>query len=226
MNTAYTADRPLQQPRTSHFRTAGLLALVGIIAAAAVAFRDTGHWLIREDPIRRADIIVVLSGSMPYRAEEAANLFRMGYAREIWVSKPESPSSELAAMGIHYVGEEDYGQMVLVHAGVPSAAVHIFPHPIVDTEQEIDEIARQMRAQGDSAAIIVTSPQHTRRVRTLWSKLVGANPQAIVRAAPQDPFDTGHWWRNTRDAYSVVRELLGLLNAWAGLPSRPHPAGP
>jgi len=76
-------------------------------------------------------------------------------------------------MGIHYVGEEEYGQMVLVHAGVPSAAVHIFPDSIVDTEQEIDEIARQMQARGNTTAIIVTSPQHTRRVRTLWAELVG-----------------------------------------------------
>jgi len=220
------ADRATREPRTNYFRTVALLAFAGLIAAAAVAFRDAGHWLIREDPVRHADVIVVLSGSMPYRAEEAANLFRMGYAREIWVSKPEGPSSELAAMGIHYIGEEEYGQMVLVHAGVPSAAVHIFPDPIVDTEQEIQEIARQMRARGDATAIIVTSPQHTRRVRTLWSELVGGNPQAVVRAAPQDPFDAGHWWRNTRDAYSVVREFLGLLNAWAGLPSRPHPAAP
>jgi hypothetical protein len=31
-----------------------------------------------------------------------------------------------------------------------------------------------------------------------------------------------HWWRNTRDALAVVREILGLINLWAGLPVRPH----
>ena len=40
----------------------------------------------------------------------------------------------------------------------------------------------------------------------------------MVRAAPEDPFDPRHWWRNSRDALDVVREVLGLLNAWAGLP--------
>jgi hypothetical protein len=39
-----------------------------------------------------------------------------------------------------------------------------------------------------------------------------------VRAAPTDPFAPGHWWRSTGDALDVVRETLGLLNAWAGLP--------
>jgi hypothetical protein len=38
-----------------------------------------------------------------------------------------------------------------------------------------------------------------------------------VRAAADDPFDPSHWWRNSTDALDVVREVLGLLNAWAGL---------
>jgi hypothetical protein len=29
------------------------------------------------------------------------------------------------------------------------------------------------------------------------------------------------WWRNTGDALDVVREVLGLLNVWAGLPLQP-----
>jgi hypothetical protein len=56
----------------------------------------------------------------------------------------------------------------------------------------------------------------------LWRHLAGEDLRAIVRAAPEDPFDADHWWRNTRDALSVVRELLGLMNVWAGLPVRPH----
>ncbi|PYT79321.1 MAG: hypothetical protein DMG40_16640 [Acidobacteria bacterium] len=39
-----------------------------------------------------------------------------------------------------------------------------------------------------------------------------------VRAASEDPFDSRHWWGNSRDALEVVREVLGLMNAWAGLP--------
>jgi hypothetical protein len=42
-----------------------------------------------------------------------------------------------------------------------------------------------------------------------------------VRAAGTDGFDAAHWWRNTHDALDVVREVLGLLNAWAGLPLQP-----
>jgi hypothetical protein len=51
---------------------------------------------------------------------------------------------------------------------------------------------------------------------------VGDDPRLIVRSAPGDPFDPYRWWGNTRDALAVVREFLGLLNLWAGLPVRPH----
>ena len=62
-----------------------------------------------------------------------------------------------------------------------------------------------------------TSP-HTRRVRALWRALTRDQSRAIVRAASADSYDGDHWWRNTRDALDVVREVLGLMNTWAGLP--------
>jgi hypothetical protein len=79
-----------------------------------------------------------------------------------------------------------------------------------------------MRRERKTTVMIVTSAQHTRRVRVLWRKLAGSDLHLIVRAAPQDSFDADHWWRNTHDALSVVREILGLLNAWTGLPVLPR----
>jgi uncharacterized SAM-binding protein YcdF (DUF218 family) len=199
-----------------------LFILLVLLAAALAGLRGAGRWLARGDPLSSADVIVVLSGSMPYRAEEAGKVFRMGYAPEVWVSRPESPAGELEKLGIRFVGEEEYSREVLIREGVPEAAVHILPDTIVNTEQEVEEVAREMRRTGKTRVIIVTSPQHTRRVKTLWKKLVGEDRKAIVHAVPDDPFDPDHWWRNTRDALAVVREVLGLMNAWAGLPVRPH----
>ena len=199
-------------------------ALLALVAAAVAAFRATGRWLVRPDPLAPADVIVVLSGGMPARAEEAGGIFQMGYSHEVWITRPVSPVDELAQMGISYAGEEDYSREVLIHEGVPAQAIRILPEPIVDTQQEVEEISREARAEGDRSVMIVTSPQHTRRVKALWRKLAGENPQLIVRGAPRDGFDADHWWRNTRDAFSVVRELMGLLNAWTGLRVHPHSA--
>ena len=200
-----------------------LIVGVGLLLIVITMFRGVGRWLVRQDSLAPADAIVVLSGSMPYRAEEAGKIFQMGYSYEVWISQPASARSDLNAMGILYAGEEDYSREVLVHEGVPEDAIHIFPDAIEDTEQEIDEVTREMQRQKKSTVKIVTSPQHTRRVRAIWREIAGKDTKLIVRAAPEDPFDANHWWRNTRDALSVTREVLGLVNAWTGLPMRPHP---
>jgi uncharacterized SAM-binding protein YcdF (DUF218 family) len=198
-----------------------LLAVIILVIVVIISAREAGRWLVRGDEPAKADVIVVLSGGMPYRAESAAKVFHLGYAPEIWVSKPASPAGDLQSFGIHFVGEEVYNREILVHLGVPESAVHIFPEEIVDTEEEVAEIQREMRRTGKQKVIIVTSPQHTRRVRALWWRLAGGQLQLLVYAAGEDPFDADHWWRNTRDALAVVREYLGLANVWAGMPVRP-----
>ena len=203
-------------------RASALAVALALLAGSVAAFRGLGRWLIREDPLAQADVIVVLSGSMPFRAEEAAAIFQRGYAREVWLTRPDSAAAELAKAGISYRGEEAYNRDVLIHEGVPASAALILPDSIVDTEQEVAEVSREMRREDMKRAIIVTSPQHTRRVKAIWQRLVGDKPAVIVRAAREDPFDADHWWRNTRDTFSVVRETLGLINAWAGFPVRPH----
>jgi uncharacterized SAM-binding protein YcdF (DUF218 family) len=199
-----------------------LTILLLLMVVGLVVFRNVGHWLVCEDALDKADVIVVLSGGLPFRAEGAAGVFKSGYAPAVWVSRPEGPQEELAALGIHFIGEEEYNREILVQRGVPDSAIRIFPDAIANTQQEVEEIARDMRRDGKHTVIIVTSPQHTRRVRALWRKLVGDDPRVIVRAARGDPFDADHWWRTTADVLAVVRESMGLLNVWAGLPVRPH----
>ncbi len=208
--------------RKHKLRTISALIFLVVLAAAVFAWRGVGRWLVREDPLTHADALVVLSGGLPYRAEAAAHYFESGYAGEVWLTRPEGPSDQLKELDIQYVGEEDYNRQILNHLHVPESDVRILPDTIKDTEQEVEGITRELRKAGKSRVIIVTSPEHTRRVRALWRHLAGEDLKAIVRAAPDDPFDADHWWRNTRDALSVVRELLGLMNVWAGLPVRPH----
>jgi uncharacterized SAM-binding protein YcdF (DUF218 family) len=216
-NSSLRSTRRRRRPGIGFWAILALAVVIG-----AVAFRNAGHWLVREDPAGKADVIVVLSGGLPFRAEGAAGIFKSGYAPAVWVSRPGGPQEELAALGIHFVGEEEYNREILVNEGVPASAIQIFPDAIANTQEEVQEISRDMRRAGLHTVIIVTSPQHTRRVKALWRKLVGDDPRLIVRAAPGDPFDADHWWRNTQDVLAVVRESLGLLNVWSGLPVRPH----
>jgi hypothetical protein len=82
---------------------------------------------------------------MPYRAAEAARLFQMGKAPEVWVSRPPNPAADLQKFAIRFVGEEEYSREVLIYLEVPESSVHLFPDPSVNTEQELNEITRECK---------------------------------------------------------------------------------
>jgi uncharacterized SAM-binding protein YcdF (DUF218 family) len=218
-----TADHPAVVSRPRFRNQPVLLAVAGggLLLLAAVIFFGIGRWLVVEDPLGKAKAIVVLSGSMPLRAIEAAKLYREGYAPEIWLTHSTEPAETLQSMGIPFTGEEHYNQLVLIHEGVPSGAIHVLETPIVNTADEIRVAANALSRGNGEAVILVTTKAHTRRVRLLWHRLAFGQGRAIVRATSADPFDPRHWWRTTSDALDVVREALGLLNAWAGLPLHP-----
>ena len=188
------------------------------LALVLIAFFGVGRWLVVEDPIGKGRAIAVLSGRMPVRALEAAKLYRQGYAPEVWLTRTSEPGDSLKDMGIPFEGEEVYNARVLIHEGVPVAAIRVLEPPIVNTADEMRAISKALEKEKDRSVILVTSKPHTRRVRLLWRKLASQDCRAIVRPASEDPFDQRHWWRSSGDALDVVREVLGIMNAWAGLP--------
>jgi DUF218 domain len=205
-----------QQRRRIVLGVAGML-----LFGAAVFLLGIGPWLVVEDPLEKAQAIVVLSGRMPLRAIEAAKLYREGYAPKVWLTHSTEPGATLKAMGISFVSEDAYNGQVLMHEGVPADAIRVLQPPIVNTADEIAAVSAALEEEKGALVILVTSKVHTRRVRILWHRLAAGHVQAIIRAASDDPFEPGRWWRTTGDALDVVREFLGILNAWAGMPLRP-----
>ncbi|HMD08453.1 MAG TPA: YdcF family protein [Candidatus Acidoferrum sp.] len=181
-----------------------------------------GRWLVAEDPLQKGQAIVILSGRMPMRAMEAAKLYREGFAPKVWLTHSTEPGAMLKTIGVSYVGEDIYNVQVLMHEGVPADAIRLLEPPIINTADELSVVSEALEAAKGTTVIIVTTKVHTRRVRILWNRLAAGRGQAVIRAASDDPFDPRRWWRTTADALDVVREFLGILNAWAGLPLRPE----
>lgn len=196
--------------------------VIGFLLFALLStFLNLGQWLVREDPLEQASAIAVLSGRMPERALEAARVYRAGYAREVWLTHSAEPGATLAKLSVPFSGEDAYDKLILMHEGVPENAIRTLDPPILNTQDEIIDIGRALNSTADRRVIIVTSKVHTRRTKALWKLLSAKQGQALLHGVSDDRFDAAHWWRSTTDVFDVVREILGLLNVWAGLPLRP-----
>jgi uncharacterized SAM-binding protein YcdF (DUF218 family) len=210
-------------PTQSNRRPRLWIGVAGFLLFGALfAFFKVGRWLSVEDPLEKAAAIAVLSGRMPGRALEAARIYKGGCAPEVWLTHSTEPGAALQKLSLAYTGEDAYNKLILEHEGVPETAIRILDPPIVNTADEMKTIGQALKQGKSHKVILVTSKVHTRRTRTLWNHLARQDGEAIVRGISDDAFDPAHWWRTTRDALDVVREMLGMLNAWAGLPLRPE----
>jgi uncharacterized SAM-binding protein YcdF (DUF218 family) len=220
-----SGDKYGENVNGSSRRVALLCALGAIVILCIVGIwvlLHVGDWLVVQDPLAPAKAIVVLSGDMPIRAIEASRIYQQNVAAQVWISKGFSPAVELDRMHISYIGDDFYNQKVLITLGVPADATRILEDDAVNTEEEVDEIARDLRQEDAHSVIVVTSKAHTRRVRYIWKHRIGDDPRLIIRYANDDTFDPAHWWHNSHDGLEVARELLGLANAWAGFPLAPE----
>lgn len=207
-------------PNTEARKPRLIFSIIGsLFFLFVLAFLNLGRWLDNEDPPQKAAAIAVLSGRMPSRALEAARLYNQGYAPQIWLSYSVEPGATLEKLSVPYAGEEFYDRLLLLHQGVPDSAIHILAPPIVNTADEMRTFGQALHKENLHRIILVTSRVHSRRTGVLWKRLSAQDGEAIIRGTPDD--EVAHWWRNTGDALDVVREILGLLNAWAGLPLQP-----
>lgn len=202
-----------------------ILAVI-LMLTAGVAFyilRRVGGWLVVNDPLQHARAIVVLSGLTPYRAMEAASIFRDGWAPEVWLLRddPRGTDQAFARLGLRHIPEEEYDEQVLERLGVPKTAIRIMDTPTTNTQNEFTLLLAELKRQGGDRIILVTSPVHTRRSKTIWHILAGNRPEAILRADTFEPSDPNHWWRSTQDIQDVEHEVLGLIDARLGFVAKP-----
>jgi uncharacterized SAM-binding protein YcdF (DUF218 family) len=217
-------DAPSQSAHLQRRVRRLLLILLSVFSLlfilALLVFLFVGDWLVSEDPLQKAQFIAVLSGGLPLRVLEAARLYHQGYAPKVLLTHPSEPAAAVQALGIPYLSEDDYDSQILIHEGVPKEAIEVLSPPIRNTADEIAVISGSLPRQPNQTVIIVTSKVHTRRSRILWQRLNHGPGHALIHGVSDDPFNPRHWWANTSDTLDVVREIMGVLNAWAGLPLR------
>ncbi len=192
-----------------------LVAVAAVILAAGI--RAAGSYLVVAEPLERSDAIFVLSGRTPARELEAAELYRKGLAGAVVLARGVNPL-DAARQLAGELPTQERSASVLERLGVSRQAIAKLDRPVENTHEELQVDFEHARDHGFRRVILVTSPVHTRRVRTIWNARYQATIPALVHPTPHDPFDPARWWRSGRSLETGLHELFGILNFRLGSP--------
>ena len=187
-----------------------LIVLLGIVVFCTVLylvrhpiFRFAAESWIVEDPLEKADALIVLSDDNFYgdRATRAAELFREGKAPVIVASgrrlRPNAGIAELM--------EHD-----LVERGVPKDKILRFPQDADSTKEEAQALVKLAKSKKWRKVIVVTSNYHTRRARYIFRKVFPQDIETRVASARDGDFDPQLWWEKRKSIKELIREFAGM----------------
>lgn len=197
-----------------------LAALLLSIAGGAWFLYYGGRFLQHDDPLQRADAILMLGGARAERCLEAYELYKAGYAPVIVLSPGRLEQAEvlLRDRGVRLPPEVDLQRDVLRQLGVPIDRTLTLPVSVDNTAQEAEVLHDLTRARGWRRVIVVTSKYHTRRSRFGFRReFAGSGTEIIVRSSRFDPSDPAHWWRARADVRYVLEEWGKLVAYRLGL---------
>ena len=193
--------------------------LIPALLLALYALARLGAFLVVEDPLRKADAIVILGGTMYERQMEAVDLYKEGFAPRIFLFREVSEWAErvLIDRGVPYMRAVDVQVDAMVRLGVPRDAIEILDQA-ANTASEARYVHDLVVGHRYSTIIVVTSKQHTRRARLVINRrLAGTGAELIMRGSRYDLTPVDRWWRDRPTIRFTLFESQRLLGYWIGI---------
>ena len=188
------------------FFVAGILIFVLIVFLARVPIlKALGSFLIVQDELKKADVIIVLGGETG-RVKEATRLYKQGLAGYLIMSGGsfDNRVSLTAAM-----------RNAAMRLGVPRESIILEPEAR-STYQHPELVKPIMQARGFQSAIVVSSPYHMRRVKMLFDRAFRKSGIELMYYPVQGGwFDPDSWWTKAVSRRAVKMEYAKLaVNVW------------
>lgn len=200
------------------------LRLVVWLAALAVAAWPLLAWLAARElvvsaELRRADALVVLSGSAAYieRTHRAAELFREGRAPVILLTD-DGQRGGWSQAEQRNPSFNERAAAELERQGVGRERIETLPGVVTGTHEEALRLREYAASRGLRSLLLVTSPYHSRRAWwTLRRVFQGSGIEIgldVPARAEQTP-PPALWWLYGRGWRQVPGEYLKLAYYWA-----------
>lgn len=197
-----------------------ILAIIALLLVALLfLLRNAGTWLIKSDPLKKADALVLLMGSVPDRVLQAADLYKQGSSgRLIIVEENMGAFRRLEERGIHILSNTTQCKNAAISLGVPADSITILPGFAASTQTEAVIIRKYASLHPTLDTItLVTSPDHTRRASMIFEKAFQKRDMHIVVYSSPSKYSsyTGKgWWKEKEGIQTVMFEYIKMINFW------------
>lgn len=162
-------------------------------------------WAV-DEPLQKADAIVVLGGGLDVRPFAAAELYKQGYAPQVLVAIP--PVKRAESMGL-VQSHGAHNRAVLLHEGVPETAIVSLGTDLKNTCQEALALREWLKTSQVKRIIIPTEAMHTRRVRWLFDKILADQGVEIIVTRLESPeYNASNWWMSETGLIAVQNEVM------------------
>lgn len=189
------------------WRSAVALLAAGLLYMGAPMYLGAlGNFLIKSDPVTKADAIVVLNGDN--RRQE-----RFRHAIELW-EKGVAPQVLLSVFLDDWQTAEDYApwRYATKRNLVPRDVLVLVNIPGDSTKEECVLMRSYLLAHGYHTVVIVTSNYHTRRVKIVYAReWAKTGPQFTVSASSDFQFRPDSWWTRRTDSRVFLLEFTKTL---------------
>ena len=195
------------------------IILAPLLILGIIALRGLGSFLVHEDPLEKADGIMILGGTMYERQLEAVDLYKDGWAPRLFMLREVSDwgEVELRNRGIKYLSVVDAQVDVMERLGVPRSRMTILDRAN-STAQEAGILRDVAAREKLTKVIIVTSKQHTRRARLVINRRMrDIGVKVIVRPSRYDRSNVDRWWTERSTLRFTLFETQRLFGYWIGL---------
>jgi uncharacterized SAM-binding protein YcdF (DUF218 family) len=162
-------------------------------------------WIVN-DPIEKADAIVVLGGGLETRPAEAARLYQKGIAPKILVLNVQSNSTDLLGITIP---DTELAIFLLLKKEIPESAITVIGHGVANTHDECIAVRHWAEENKPKRLIFPTDPFHTRRVKWFFKKtLRETGTEVRTVAVPVKEYSGTNWWQNEKGVIAFQNEVL------------------
>jgi uncharacterized SAM-binding protein YcdF (DUF218 family) len=167
-----------------------------------------GNFLVVQDQLERADLILLLNGDVTTRPAYAATLYKQGLAPVILVARAED--SAPVRLGA-YPNVTDSCIRVMELLGVPSSKIIqvSFPGGVGHTSDEARALLTYYQAHPFRKVIIVTSDLHSRRAKFTFRRFFARTRVDIMLAPTSDlKYGAHNWWKTEDGVVGCQNEYI------------------